>query len=356
MSDNLRQRRLGSPYRCGARRGAVALAALVLSSPACARFGYDLLDPSPDSGIGGRRLIATSDAADAADDVRVSEAGSGDASPGGASGSCAACVCTFDPPERLVVPNGPGNDLWSPALSSDGLSLYFGVTVPGLTEQIARSTRSDRAASFGLWQALPAPINQGTEGSPHLSADALSLYFYSRRAGGVGSRDLYVATRARPADEFDGVTLLSNLNSAGLDHQPWISLDQLRLYFVSDRSGNVDVWRSTRSSNGTVFDPPQAVSELNTTSEEGGVSLSPDELEAILTSNRPGGAGARDLYRSSRSSTSELFSSPVPIVELNTSDNEIDPELSADGVELYFASNRGGGTSSLYRAVRRCTR
>jgi len=226
--------------------------------------------------------------------------------------------------------------------------------VPGFTEQLALSTRGNRASSFGQGLPLPPPINEGTEGTPFLSADELSLYFYSRRPGGPGDRDLYVVTRGRTTDPFDDVTPLSSLNGPGMDHQPELSADQLSIYFVSDRSGDVDIWRSTRAAISAAFDPPEAVSELNTPSDEGGIALSSDGLQVVITSNRPGGVGARDLYRATRANTGDPFSNLQPLAELNTSDNEIDPTLSSDGSELYFASNRGGAESNLYRVVLSC--
>lgn len=345
------------------------LAALMVSNSACGRFGFERLDASDaDAGLNGPRLTTGYDGG-SAPGTGGSGGGSdpGQAGVGGGDGRDPGSFdaggdlgqggrCTVGALERLGGPNYPGVDLWSPALSNDGLSLYFGFTAQGDTEQLALATRRDRGSSFGQGQPLPAPINAGTEGTPFLSADELSLYFYSRRPGGPGDRDLYVATRGDTRDAFDDVTALSSLNGTGMDHQPEVSPDQLSIYFVSNRSGNVDIWRSARASLALAFDPPQAVTELNTSSDEGGITLSPDGLEVIITSNRPGGAGARDLYRATRSNAADPFGNLEPLVELNTPDNEIDPALSADGSELYFASNRGGAESNLYRVVRSCPR
>jgi Tol biopolymer transport system component len=153
-----------------------------------------------------------------------------------------------------------------------------------------------------------------------------------------------------------GVTPLSSLNTSGFDYLPWLSPDELTIYFVSGPSGSGDILRATRASSSTDFDPPQPVSELNSPQDEDGITLSADGLEAILASNRPGGAGKRDLFRSTRASLSEPFANPQPVVELNSSDNEVNPGFSPDGTELYFASTNGGTKSQLYRAARNCSR
>jgi hypothetical protein len=270
--------------------------------------------------------------------------------------SCTPCTCSVGVPVLLGNPNFSGNDLWSPRLSSDGLSLYFGVVIGSQREQIGVATRPDRSSEFGLGQIMSSPVNQAGEGTPYVTPDGLALYFYSERSGGAGARDLYVATRANHNVAFGGVTPLTNLNTAQLDYHPWLSEDGLTIYFVSGGAGNGDLFRATRANPGAAFASPQPLTELNSPSDEGGITLSADGLEVIFTSNRPGGAGARDLYRAVRASTSLVFGTPQPITELDTTDNELDPGLSPDGTELYFSSNRGGGDNSIYRSARSCTR
>jgi len=58
---------------------------------------------------------------------------------------------------------------------------------------------STRATTSGAWSTpvnLGPPINsEFDDGGSALSADGTTLYFYSTRPGGLGGRDLYVATR-----------------------------------------------------------------------------------------------------------------------------------------------------------------
>jgi len=88
-----------------------------------------------------------------------------------------------------------------PALSNDGLSLYFG---------------SDRAGGFGifdLWVSHRAcvdcpwesPVNLGatvntaaSETEPSLSIDGHLLFFTSARPGGAGGQDIYLTRRSNP--------------------------------------------------------------------------------------------------------------------------------------------------------------
>ena len=398
MSDPSPQRRT---FRLG-DSARVALAALITSG-ACARFGYELPDwtsagPGP-GGSGGASADAGSAGSSAAGGVggaggegnapagaggAAGVAGSENGGNGGVAGSggstpdagapscadgarngdeagidcggssCAPCACVLAQPQRLGDPNYSGNDLWAPSLSGDGLSLYFGLTVPGIDEQIAVSTRPDRASPFGLGSPLPPPINQAIEGTPHVAANGLALYFFSERNGGAGGRDLFVATRSRQNDDFGNVRALSELNTPGREHLPWLSADERTIYFVSNRGGGNDIFRASRGAKDDPFSNIEAVTELNGDSEDGGITLSPDGLEAIFSSNRPGGVGQRDLYRATRASTSDAFTSIELITGIDTGENEFDPSLSPDGTELYFTSNRDGSDNAVYRAARSC--
>jgi hypothetical protein len=335
--------------------------AVLASGPSCARYGFeDLGLPRVDAGLDGPLVNAGNGQPDAAGSGVDSTLPDGSVAPAtprdaGIDGSVPAPeLCSWNEPERLGSPNYPGNDLWSPSLASDGLSLYFALLVPGGVEQVALSTRSDRGVAFGDGLPLPPPINLDTEGTPNLSADGLSLYFFSERAGGAGGRDLYVATRSSTSAEFETVRELSALNTPDREHLPRVSSDDLTLYFVSNRTGDTDIWRATRTSPAADFADPVLVPELNSGNEDGAVTLSPDGLEAILSSNRPSTLGGRDLYRATRASTSQPFAVPEPLLLLNSTVNDYDPTLSFDGAELYFVSNRRGSNTEVYRSLRSC--
>jgi hypothetical protein len=268
--------------------------------------------------------------------------------------SCAPCPCAFGAPQLLGNPNNFGS-VWSPTLSSDGRTMYLSLTVPGFNEQVAVATRPDRGNTFGNLSILPSPVNTSTDGTPELSADGLSLYFFSQRFGGVGTRDIYVATRASTASQFGSVTELSSINSLQRDDRPWLSPDELSIYFSSQRdSFTDDLWRATRSARTDAFGAATSVSELNSIGNDAGVSLTSDGKLVLFASDRSGGVGGMDIYRATRASTSGPFSTPELVSELNSSADDFDVQLSADGQEVFFASNRNSTSYRIWRSLVTC--
>jgi Tol biopolymer transport system component len=125
-----------------------------------------------------------------------------------------------------------------PSISADGLTIYFWSDRDGGEGDwdIWMSTRPTVADSWGPPINPGPPINSpAADCTPHISADGLALYFNSDRDGGYGHGDLYRATRNSISELFgEPLNLGSNVNSwVGAEHGPSVSLDELTLYFTS---------------------------------------------------------------------------------------------------------------------------
>ena len=88
---------------------------------------------------------------------------------------------------------------------------------------------------------------------------------------------------------------------------------------------------------------PVEVSSVNTIHDEYEPTLSTDGLTLMFHSDRPEGQGGTDLWQTHRASVDSDWQTPVNAgPELNSSRNEESPELSADGLTVFFASARSG--------------
>ena len=147
-------------------------------------------------------------------------------------------------PENIAALNSPAKDIPRPPgqhglvmpLSSqrdvaDGYQLYT-------------STRPNTGAPFGA----PAMIPELSDPSHNiadafLSDDGLTLFYASSPIGAMP--DLFVSWRKSTSQPFTVTDPLTDLNSAGDERDPWLSPDGTRLYFVSDRSGTLQIYESS---------------------------------------------------------------------------------------------------------------
>ncbi len=197
---------------------------------------------------------------------------------------------------------------------------------------------------------LGPPVNtSSSDQGPSISADGLELYFCSGRPGGFSNRDLWVATRPTASDPWrEPVNLGPTVNSSAGDWAPSISADGLTLYFFSGAGrggyGSYDLWVTTRA---TVSDPWSTPVNLgptmNSSALDGHPGISADGLSLFFSSNRPGGSGGTDLWVTTRATISDPWGGPVNLgPTVNSSAEEIDPSISADGRTLFFSDYENG--------------
>jgi WD40-like Beta Propeller Repeat len=192
------------------------------------------------------------------------------------------------------------------------------------------------------------------EDNPTVSGEGLMLIF--GRSQGLGNdTHLYYATRGSPSDPFNDMGLVPNVNVLNtVDKFPFLRQDGEALYFSSTRnfSANADVYRAAW--NGSTFDTPVGVAELNTPYDDDAPVVAPDDLAIYFTSERPdpSAAGGQDIWMATRASTNEPFSRPTNVTELNSPDSDIPTFITADGCTLYFSSTRGRTSQAAWVATK----
>jgi hypothetical protein len=160
---------------------------------------------------------------------------------------------------------------------------------------------------------------------------------------------LWVASQEARADFRFGVprNLGPVVNSSASDGSPDISPDGLTLYFDSGRpggQGDWDIWVTTRTPGGDWGTPVPLPAPVNGPYADSGPSLSADGLSLYFGSNRSDGYGNYDLWVSTRKSTDAPWEPPVNLgAKVNGPYYDNHPSISADGLSLYFDSMRPGG-------------
>jgi hypothetical protein len=377
-------------------RPRVLIVSLALVAGGCGRIGYEQVTDG--GGIGGPGDAGTDrrpgdGGSPAGDSAAGSEAGGGAGGTGGSGGSTGGtgggtggtggsspapdggtadgppqdmpsvdappeqCTEAFSRPE-VVLGLGLIFDLYGPRPTANALGLYFSATrgAPYDDEDIYYIERPNRGADFNGARRVDELSSQWQDGTPFPAVDEVSMYFTSSRPGGRGRRDVWLARRATPTAPFQMPSNINGLNSDATDQGPTVTADGLTLFFASTRTGGQgqeDLWVATRPNTTSAWGSAIInLEEINTGAVEGAPFISPDGLVLYFVSDRPGGRGRRDIWRTSRGSLTERFGIPMNIAEVNSSEQEDDPILTSDGRELFFSSGRGGGQVQIFHALR----
>jgi WD40-like Beta Propeller Repeat len=233
------------------------------------------------------------------------------------------------------------DDEFGGALTPDGRSMYYDVTVP----PHYLYTMVESRLVGGKWQSPEVLPFSGLyrDSDPVLTPDGRTLLFASDRPRGVvESRSFYIWSVARTANGWGTPRALDGpVNSEG--SQVFASTARNgNLYFTSDRkTGRFDVYRSRRV-GGKYLEAEDLGPEIN---GDGIYSLealvAPDESYLLIGSfGRQPSFGNSDLFISYNQKG--VWSKPKnlgPII--NTAAREYSPRVSPDGKWMYFTSERG---------------
>ena len=249
--------------------------------------------------------------------------------------------------ERIKTMLRPGKKFYRhPSVPALAIVILIALlAVPTTITLTARADDKAMATNLG-----PTFNSQYSECWPSISADGLEIYFHTARPGGQGNGDLWVTKRATKQDEWNKpVNLGSVVNSSSYEWSPCISFDGLELYFSSDRpggSGRHDIWVTRRPTKNDAWGEPVNLGPtINGPTGDTGPSLSTDGLNLYFDSyERTDGYGGFDILVAKRASRDEPWGTPVPLPPpLNTSGFEAEPDISRDGLTLFFMSERPGG-------------
>ncbi len=180
-------------------------------------------------------------------------------------------------------------------------------------------------------------------------ADMESYVSIARSSVAMTPHEHRFRTLLRQLWQATPVNLGPVVNSRFHEHFVTVSNDGLSLLFTSDRpgpfgDGNPDIWMSTRTTTDAPWtEPVNLGSPVNTPSMDYTPSISADGLSLYFSSDRPGGQGDWDIWVSTRQTTAQNWGAPTNLgPRINTPFIDWIPTISADGLELHFAGPQPG--------------
>ena len=247
-------------------------------------------------------------------------------------------------PARFSV--GMSNNIRDLAISNNGNEAYTTIqSSMGDVSVIVRMKMTD-----GKWQSAEIADFSGkyVDLEPFLSPDNLRLYFASNRPLEKNSEKLndfdiwFVERNSEDAEWGDPVNVGSPVNSEGDEYYPAIT-NSGNLYFTCNCPGSDakdDIYISRYTENGYLEPKPLGTS-INSEGYEFNAYVSPDEDLLIFSGyGRPDGFGGGDLYFSVPDASGDWKSAVNFGQAINSSYLDFCPYYDASAETLYFTSRR----------------
>lgn len=245
-----------------------------------------------------------------------------------------------------------GDNEYFPQVSADGMSLIFVqqspmVQGPGTQEDILVAQLG--VAGWAQIRTFSSNINTpfGNEGAPCLSVNGRTLYMTFCAMRENGGCDIFVSHKkgniwSRPAP------VKGAINSSAWEGQPWLSADERTLYFSSNREGGLggkDIWKSTKQADGSWGDPVNLGPTINTPYNEEKPFIHPDRKTLYFSSTGHPGFGQEDFFISRKESGK--WSKPKNLgYPVNTYGRELGLFVDLPGKKAYYATNGGVANNS----------
>ena len=262
----------------------------------------------------------------------------------------------FDP-QNLGAAVNSRDDEYLPSLTADGGTLVFTRRFPRkATTTVNTKEEEDLYVSTlkgGQWsraERMPEPVNStDNEGAQCISQDGRIMFYTAcNRNDGGGRCDLYMCVN-RSGKWSKPRNLGSAVNSSAWEGQPTFSIDGRTLYFVSNRKGGhggMDIWKTTFD-GGQWTAPENLGPEINSEFDEMSPFIHFDDRTLYFSSNRPEGMGGFDLFVAKRRDDGR-WDSPTNLgYPINTEGDDNNLIVSADGRTAIFASERKGGMGKM---------
>lgn len=158
-----------------------------------------------------------------------------------------------------------------------------------------------RGVAFGEGVEITFPgSDTASFGHPAIDPKELTLYFAANLPGGYGGNDIWMMKRDRKTKPWsEPINLGPEINTPGQEVYPTIRTNG-ELYFSSDYHrgmGGLDIFKAVLDKASGKYKVSNMKYPINSAADDFTIIFKGDKEQGFLTSSRPGGKGAEDIYR-----------------------------------------------------------
>ena len=269
------------------------------------------------------------------------------------------------PVEFIPVPvpgiNTPADEYLS-LIAPDGTEAFFTrrtvsvdqksgpAPVKRTLESFMSAEWSVEGGQFSTGTALESPFNRGlNEGGPSVTANNRELYLTVCENTATGYRNCDVFWTLKTGSTWGPLRpVTGGVNRPdSWESQPSVSANGDDLYFVSNRkggTGGLDLYRSTRLPDGSWSAAELLPTAVNTAQEEKSPFLHPDGATLYFSSSGHPGVGGLDLFWTRWDTNKKAWSVPQNLgIPINTKEDEVGLFVDIAGEKGYFSTNTRQG-------------
>ncbi len=225
-----------------------------------------------------------------------------------------------------------------------------GVATDKEQELFSFSKRDPVTGEFDKGRRMPFPFNKnGSEGGATMSIDNKHLFFtVCKNEGGAQINcDIYYSDLIN--GQWTDPKKVEGINDPVYwDSQPSIASDGVTLYFCSDRKGGfggVDIYKTVRTVLTGIWSPPENLGPIiNTSGNEMSPFVHSDFQTLYFSSDGLPGVGGNDIFISRKGDDGKWTEPKNMGVPINTTGDDLGFFVSTDGHLGYFASNQSSRT------------
>lgn len=256
-------------------------------------------------------------------------------------------------PKPLPTTVNSIHDAYFPSLSADELTLTFTKLMPLPGMPISRNRDymqedlyiTHRVALDSAWNVAepigdPVTSSDANEGAQSITADGKRMYFTKCQA----QCNIYYSDKNDSGEWSRPRALPTPVNlTNSSDKQPSISSDGHTLYFTSNRSGGkggYDIWRTALLPEGRWTTPENLGDTINTPGDEQCPFIHFDNQTLYFSSNWHPTIGLQDIFMSRRKGKKGWTTPQNLGYPINTPYDDIGLIVSPRAKDAYYASNR----------------